>query len=417
MTRVRGKLMGSTTMTRSGGPIIGALLSFALLTSCGSPSFRSFDRSGVERSRTEEWSEDEVMELDDFLQPAEEVTSLVVENRHGEVTIEGLKLGVGARPAPAFEWKLSCWADDGPTAERLLDEVRLVRTFEDGRLSVRLEIPDEVREELTGLQSDLYITLAPEIPVDVENHFGQCTVRNMQAAVNGDCSHCEVTLFQLRGRVKWATSFAPLYASALGESQLVNRHGALHVEGIGGDVEASTSFGAMEISEVRGSLKARNSHGALEIDNVDGSVDAKTSFGPLRVENAGDTAKLRNSHGSIHGTGLRGSVDAETGFAEIDLESAGERARIENAHGEIRLAMTGQRIDRIDASTTFAPLRLEIPEGLSPQVEVDQSFGSIRSAVPVNRPTPAEASGPPVRLKVRHGDIEIELRPNNEAAL
>ena len=228
--------------------------------------------------------------------------------------------------------------------------------------------------------------------------------------MTGNCSHCSVELEDLTGALDWETSFDDLRARRIAGGTLKNAHGELHVESVSGDLTARTSFDDATIVDVGGSVEAQNAHGSLSISRVGGRLTAETSFAKLVATELGSSVVLRNSHGEIRASGVSGEIDAATSFAKIDVTASSERVKIQNSHGDVILALLGDRVREVDLETSFADVALSVPAGLHPAVFVDQKHGDFSSPMPVSTATDRanHADSGSLRLKVRHGDIEIE---------
>ena len=374
----------------------------ALLSACGSYRVAQdggtyyFDRSGVERSDSESGAFEGTF------------TALEIDHRFGSVNIT-------ASDGPAgFEGTLSCWGRTAEDAARFIEEIQLEHTVTDGTHRLRLVVPKDPGPALRGIQHDLTIRVPASTRIDVREAHGRVSITGITDEVTGTCSHSSAELRQL-GMVRFETSFDDLLAEGIAGGTLKNSHGSIHVTGVSGDLNASSSFDAVQIVQVAGAVVAENSHGELEVEDVSGSVTAQTSFAPMRVERVQGSAHLRNSHGRIRARGIEGEIDAESSFDTIQLETAGETVKIENSHGDVELSVVGRELRRLEAETSFGDLRVKLPAGVRPAIFVDHRHGDIRCPMPY-RSDAGKADSPPgtpeARLKVRHGDLVVSEGAN-----
>lgn len=388
-------------VTRTGGG--WALLACLTLTlaSCGGGSFRvvntgggySFDKTGEKRTKEESGA------------IATSIGILEISHKFGEVRV------FGSDGPPEFSWTLSCWGKTLDDAERFLEEITLERTETGSVHRYVLKIPEKPGSTLRGVESLLTLHVPPTIEVRVKNSFGDAEVRNISGSVLGDCSHCSAELEDLGGKVDWRTSFDDLRARRIAGGTLRNEHGELHVEEVAGDLTAETSFDEATIVEVAGRLEAKNQHGKLTVLRVRGPVQAETSFAGMTVERLAGDAVLRNSHGPIRAREIEGNLEVETSFADLDLATYSERIRASNSHGDVTLALLGDTLLEADVRTSFADLEVKVPMDLDPAVVIDQKHGDVKSPIPhltAGSPMGAAAGKGLIKLKVRHGDIELE---------
>ena len=379
-----------------------ALLACVTLTlaSCGGGSFRvvntggySFDKTGEKRTKEETGA------------IAGSMGTIEISHKFGEVRV------FGSDGPPEFSWTLSCWGRTLEDAERFLEEITLERSETGSVHRYELKIPERPGNALRGVESLLTLHVPPSVEVRVKNSFGDAEVRNISGAVLGDCSHCSAELEDLTGRVDWKTSFDDLRARRIAGGTLRNEHGELHVEEVSGDLTAETSFDEATIVEVQGRLDAKNQHGKLTILRVRGPVRAETSFAGMTVERLAGDAVLRNSHGPIRAREIEGDLEVRTSFADLDLATYSERIRAENSHGDVTLALLGDSLEEVDVQTSFANLEVKVPMDLDPALVIDQKHGDVKSPIPhltPGSPMNATAGKGLIKLRVRHGDIELE---------
>jgi hypothetical protein len=99
--------------------------------------------------------------------------------------------------------------------------------------------------------------------------------------------------------------------------------------------------------------------GALTVDSANGAVRATTVKGG---------AELRTSFAPISVAGVEGPVDVRNQNGSIDVSG---------------IAPAGKACPRVALSTSFAPMRLTLPDGVGFNVTARTSFGKITSRVPL----------------------------------
>ena len=93
----------------------------------------------------------------------------------------------------------------------------------------------------------------------------------------------------------------------------------------------------------------------------------------------------------------------------MKVDGVRENVDVTNQNGSVEVAGLPSGCGRLTLKTSFAPIRVYLPEGAGYNVSAQTSFGSVRSEIPVG------ASGSTGResLNGRIGDGRCELRANN----
>ncbi len=340
------------------------------LGSCGRGSFSSvngyqFDRRGETASRHDEG------------QISAEIQSLTVDNHFGDVRIEV------ADGSPQWSWDLTCWANTRQRAEGFTEQIKLQIDEEGDRSSWTLILPKPPVPELRGVESNLTLAVPATVRVEVVNRFGNTEIRNVQGGTRARCRHGKLQLTGLGGQIDAETSFAALGAEGISGGKLVNQHGSIAAANVAGDLEARTRYGGVEIRGVSGKLKVHNAHGKVIAEGVAASAEIRTSFADIRVEDVDGEVVLDNQHGNISGRRLRGNARVQTAFGAIDLDVNCPELVCKNRHGAIKLNLAGPDVRSVDAETSFGNISVNVPESLQPKIQAQTSYGKVRSDFPV----------------------------------
>ena len=345
------------------------------------------DRTGVERSRTEEGTID----------PA--LVRVIVDNKFGTVDIEATD-GPGS-----WRWELKCWAKDAASAEDWCDRIALVDEVDSRQGTWRLKVPDGRKKGLSGFQSNLTLRVPRGVAVQVDNGFGPTRVEGVRGDTVVKAQHGSLKLTELGGRVEASNSFGTMEVVGIAQGTLKNKHGRLTVRRVAGDLEASTSYGLLDVQGIDGRLIARNQHGKIVANDVAKGASIETSFGTLEATDVTGAATFKNRHGAIVAKSIAGPVDATTSFGKIALSCSGERVTCHNRHGAVELDLSSERLDRVDVETSFGSLRVALPAITDPNIDAKTSFGKVKSDWPVS-----SRGATAVELRNSHGGIWVKRK-------
>jgi hypothetical protein len=225
------------------------------------------------------------------------------------------------------------------------------------------------------------------------------------AAVNN--SFGNVTFSDVRGKVTCATTNGQVKGSSLSGANLVtirNSFGSIDLSNVMGVVDAQTNNGKITVREARNSLILQSSFGDIEVStsskgarattgnggivlrDIGGDTFAKTSSGSITVDHVTGNFTAENTNGSVTARNVSGDVTATTSFAGVTLESISGKVSVENQKGAIyvtagRGGYSG--CHDISLKTSFAPIRVRIPDGSAFTVSARTSLGRISTELPV----------------------------------
>ena len=203
----------------------------------------------------------------------------------------------------------------------------------------------------------------------------------------------------------------------------------------GASVAVDTSGGKVEVSDVRGGVKADTSGGKIVLRRIGSDVHADTSGGSIRVEEIGGNAELDTSGGGIEARRVAGSVSADTSGGsialfdvegDVDADTSGGRIEISNAGGRVLADTSGGGIDVSFApgndrggvlDTSGGSVTVRIDPGVGLTIDAAASGGSVRTDLPLSvtgsmdrgelRGT-SNGGGATLKLRASGGGIRIE---------
>lgn len=130
------------------------------------------------------------------------------------------------------------------------------------------------------------------------------------------------------------------------------------------DIEAETSNGRIETSEVIGILQLDTSNGAIDVSNVLGEVDASTSNGTIAVDTFEGILDLNTSNGRIEMESVVAVVEARTSNGQIEFSGTLINEfdhQMATSNGRIDVALPTDASLIIEARTSNASISTSLP--------------------------------------------------------
>jgi DUF4097 and DUF4098 domain-containing protein YvlB len=134
-------------------------------------------------------------------------------------------------------------------------------------------------------------------------------------------------------------------------------------------------------------------------------VEATRIAGNLTVE---------NQNGAVRAGDVQGAASVRTSFSPVVLEGIGGAIDVDNQNGSVELkelATAGKGCNRLSVKTSFAPIRISLPESVGYSVTARTSFGKISSELPLT--TTGGVSGDSITGKIGDGRCEVVLTNSN----
>jgi DUF4097 and DUF4098 domain-containing protein YvlB len=245
--------------------------------------------------------------------------------------------------------------------------------------------------------------------------FARLVLRNAKGRVELKNQNGGIDVADVEGDAVAATSFGSLSATNIsGSADLRNQNGAIVAERVTGNLAAATSFSEIRVTDIGGKTSLQAQNGRIEATRVGDDLRAANSFGAMHVKDVRGTADLESQNGGIAAADMAGDIRAKASFGRIELDGTGRRFDARSQNGGVKITARSRDVERIAASSSFAPIDVRLPADLQPVVRANTSFGKVRSDFPVlladaNDTRFFESTGHPrIDLRGQNGDIHIE---------
>ena len=140
----------------------------------------------------------------------------------------------------------------------------------------------------------------------------------------------------------------------------------------------------------------------------------KTSFGLVEATRVDGELTVENSNGAVKASAVKGGASVRTSFAAVSLDGIGGRIDVDNQNGGVDVRGLGSAAGKcfpVALRSTFAPIRIYLPDGGGFQVSARTSFGKIHSEIPLT--TSGAMSADNMTGKIGNGQCELTLATSN----
>lgn len=224
---------------------------------------------------------------------AAEVKTIEIENRFGDVKIEATDGEFG------WNWDLKVWADSSDDANAYLELIEMQVSEDDGKQTWRLILPEENKNLLKGVKSNLTLLVPKGVKTEMVNRHGDSDVRGVGGSLDLENAHGNLHVEDLSGDAKVKVSHGNLTGEGMSFLNAEVRHGKIDVSGIASDCKIGSQHGNVTLGSVDGELNVEVSHGSITANNVGGTVNIDASHSNVKINELTQNAEISASHGSI----------------------------------------------------------------------------------------------------------------------
>jgi hypothetical protein len=247
---------------------------------------------------------------------------------------------------------------------------------------------------------------------EVTNAFGDVTVSDVGGRLGVVNANARVSVRGVKGSAHVRNGFGEIEVRDVrGDLDAHNGNAAVTVDDVGGSAEVRTSFGRIEVRQVGRGVKATNNNGDVVVADAGGPVYVKNSFGLVQADRVG-SLRVENANGAVRASMVKGAADLQTSFASISLAGVEGDVTVRGQNGAADVSgLATSACHRLGVSTSFAPIRLTLPQDLGLSVSVRTSFGRIDSQVPIT--TTGVASKDSLVGTIGGGGCEVTVSNSN----
>lgn len=200
--------------------------------------------------------------------------------------------------------------------------------------------------------------------------------------------------------------------------ELETRAGAINVTDVDGTVHAATAGGAIDMDRIGGAVEAQTAGGGITLGTIGGRLRAQTAGGSIRLTAGGGDAYLATAGGNIDVGKVERSLRTETAGGNITIGRAGGDVTAETAGGNLTIGEAG-RVSAVTAGGSIqvdnarAVLRAQTAAG---SIRLIKCFGPLRAETAAGSISAAilaeRAAWGASELETRMGDIVVYLPEN-----
>ena len=122
------------------------------------------------------------------------------------------------------------------------------------------------------------------------------------------------------------------------------------------NIECASSYGAIEIVNIKGQTSGKTSSGSIEAQNIEGSTNLDTSYGSVNCRNiTGSNITVKSSSGSITAEIIKGPAQLTTSYGSITCTDISDGdLKLKTSSGKIRLSNAS--FGDCDAHTSYGSI-------------------------------------------------------------
>ena len=257
---------------------------------------------------------------------------------------------------------------------------------------------------------DIFVELPESMKIEGDLHFMKLEVHGPFAGLTVISDFSALDIEDINGPIDIATTYA-----------------AINLSGIRGSIKAKTRNSSIEASDIKiplGSAIFENTTGAIKLSDISGPVEAYTTYSAIDasgINAAEGSIVLRTTYSAINVSDVTGELVCETSLSPINLEDVAlthGQSKIETSYSPINASFKEISDSQLFLNTTYSNISLQIPANTSSQLvaNVDEGGKIHTSDLPI-KPTYLGATrlegslnGDQSRIEVKVGGVgEINI--------
>jgi hypothetical protein len=298
------------------------------------------------------------------------------------------------------------WARAGSEsqAKQFLELIKLsLQPIENNKVTLSIDTPTQAPWQGSnyGVSLDIFIELPEKMKIEGDLHFMKLEVRGPFAAVTIKSEFSALSLEDIAGPIDIATTYA-----------------AINLAGITGTIKAETRNGSIEASDIKvpmGSAIFQNTIGTIKLSNISGPVEAYTTYSAINacdINAADGSVVLRTTYSPINASDVSGELVCETSFSPINLDDVAlthGQSKIETSYSPIIANFKEISDCQLFINTTYSNIGLELPPNTSSQIvaNVDEGGKIHASDLPI---IPTFLGATRLEGSLNDGQSRIELK-------
>jgi DUF4097 and DUF4098 domain-containing protein YvlB len=219
---------------------------------------------------------------------------------------------------------------------------------------------------------------------------------------------------------------------AVGSSRLETTYGAVNLDEVRGNITAKSSSGDVNAGRVEGEqVELTSSYGAVRLNGAkarsvscsSGSgnievgptqadeLDLVTSYGHVIAHDCSGKLRARTGSGDVRLRGVRGAIDAESSYGSVDIEGELSELRARSGSGPVtaRAAETSRVESSWSLSSSYGSVALSVPEGFDCELDAKTGWGEVECDFPITVGPGKKQGETHLRGTVGDGGGEVQL--------
>lgn len=184
-------------------------------------------------------------------------------------------------------------------------------------------------------------------------------------------------------------------------------------------VDARTSGGDIEVTNLNGDVVARTSGGNIEVGHINGAVDLNTSGGNIAVDHAVGHVKAHTSGGNVRVEDAEGPVHASTSGGDVHIGRVVGELRATTSGGNIFARIEGPLEADTLLSTSGGNVTAHVDEAIGFELDARTSGGRVKAqgiSIEIDSGGIGKSKlvgavnggGPTLKLRTSGGDLRVK---------
>lgn len=247
---------------------------------------------------------------EEFLRENEEIKSFDLKNDFGSIKVQGSQ-----NQEINIDYTLKVHAEDKAAAEEFIQDLEIIYNLDGENLEISLnQSQTETPELINVVEIDYRITIPASLQTELNNKYGALQIQDLKAEVNASNRYGNTLINNIEKAVKLDLAY--------GQSEINN---------LGSTLDFNSSYAENTIKNIGGKFNLESAYGFNKISNLESDFEMDSRYGGAEITSTKDI-NLSSRYTGFTISEIQGKLKANSEYGDFKLN------QIEDLELELRYA-------------------------------------------------------------------------------
>ena len=217
----------------------------------------------------------------------------------------------------------------------------------------------------------------------IDAEYSTINVHDVTRSLSINSSSATITVEKVGDDAKILSDYSTITASNIaGMLEIEDNSGTVKVRSVDG-VKIANNYGTTEVSDIAGKagkpIVLGGQSGMITLANAKGNVQIQNPYGPVTLRDIKGNVDLQSSSNQVTAKRISGDWTSKTEYCTVSIDDLSAKSvTMTNSGGPIDISLRTVPTT-VDIRNEYAKVDLEIPRGFSGDVDLNVTYGAIKT--------------------------------------